>query len=262
MKITIIGGGNMGGAIARGLTLGTQVAANDITVADINTTVLDGLKAFNPAINTFTDNAAAVATADMVIIAVKPWLIDKVVAQIKPTLDQSRQIIASIVAGVPFVHLNEILDNGVDTPMLFRIIPNTAISVLQSMTMISSCNATPEQESLMCTMFDELGRSILIEERLMTAATALCSCGTAFALRYVRASMEGGVEMGFYPDQAKEIVAQTVKGAVELLLANGTHPEAEIDKVTTPGGITIKGLNEMEHAGFTSAVIRGLKASK
>ncbi len=261
MKIAIIGGGNMGGAIARGLTLGTQVAASDITVADINETVLNGLKQFNPAINTTTDNVQAVTTANMVIIAVKPWLIDKVVEQIKPALNQ-KQIIASIVAGVPFEHLKEVLDYKMFLPALFRIIPNTAISVLQSMTMISSCNATPEQEKLVCSLFNELGRTILIEERLMTAGTALGSCGTAFALRYVRASMEGGVEMGFYPDQAKEIVAQTVKGAVELLLANGTHPETEIDKVTTPGGITIKGLNEMEHAGFTSAVIRGLKASK
>lgn len=262
MKITIIGGGNMGGAIARGLTLGSLVSASDITVADINENVLNGLTEFNPAINTTTDNAEAVATADMVIIAVKPWLIDKVVAGIKPTLEQDKQIIASIVAGVPFTHLQEILDNGVDTPALFRIIPNTAISVLQSMTMIAASNATPEQVDTVCSLFNELGRTAFIEERLMTAGTALGSCGTAFALRYVRASMEGGVEMGFYPDQAKEIVAQTVKGAVELLLANGTHPETEIDKVTTPGGITIKGLNEMEHAGFTSAVIRGLKASK
>ena len=95
----------------------------------------------------------------------------------------------------------------------------------------------------------------------MGAATALCSCGTAYALRYIRAAVEGGVELGLYPDQAKAIVAQTVKGAADMLMTSGEHPEAEIDKVTTPGGITIKGLNRMEACGFSTAVIEGLKAS-
>ena len=130
------------------------------------------------------------------------------------------------------------------------------------MTAIASYNASTEQEKLILSIFNELGKSILIEERLMVAATALGSCGTAFALRYIRAAIEGGIEMGLYAHQAKEIVSQTVKGAAELLMHNQSHPEEEIDKVTTPGGITIKGLNEMEHAGFTSAIIRGLKASQ
>ena len=130
------------------------------------------------------------------------------------------------------------------------------------MTFVSSCNATHEQEELVVNLFNELGSAMLIEENLMTAGTALASSGIAFAMRYIRASSEGGVELGFYPDQAKEIVLKTVKGAVDLLLANKSNPETEIDKVTTPGGITIRGLNEMELAGFTPSVIRGLKASK
>ena len=81
-------------------------------------------------------------------------------------------------------------------------------------------------------------------------------------MRYIRAAMEGGVELGFRPEEAARIVEQTVKGAATLLLTQGTHPEAEIDKVTTAGGITIKGLNAMEREGFTNAVIEGLKASK
>lgn len=95
----------------------------------------------------------------------------------------------------------------------------------------------------------------------MDAAMALGSCGTAYALRYVRAAMEAGVELGLYPSQAKLIVAQTVKGAAQLLMTNDSHPEEEIDKVTTPGGFTIKGLNRMEACGFTNAVVEGLKAS-
>lgn len=263
MKITVIGGGNMGGAIARGLTQGTLVKAENITVSDLNQNALESLKAFNDKINITSDSKKAIDDADIIVVALKPWLMEPVLEQLKSEIDYEKQIIVSIAAGITFDQLNEFLkkDDCYD-PVLFRVIPNTAISILESMTIMASCNATNEQENLIKSIFDELGKSIIVDEKMMGAGTALASCGTAYALRYVRAAMEGGVEMGFYPDAAKEIVAQTVKGAVELLLANGSHPEVEIDKVTTPGGITIKGLNEMEHAGFTSAVIRGLKASK
>jgi pyrroline-5-carboxylate reductase len=129
------------------------------------------------------------------------------------------------------------------------------------MTFVASANASKPQDELVLSLFSELGKAILINESLFGAVTALSSCGIAYAFRYIRAAMEGGVEMGVNPAQSKEIVIQTLRGAIDLLEANDSHPEAEIDKVTTPGGITIKGLNEMEHAGFTSAVIRGLKAS-
>jgi pyrroline-5-carboxylate reductase len=105
-----------------------------------------------------------------------------------------------------------------------------------------------------------MGQTIITEERLLGAGTTLASCGIAYAMRYVRAASEGGVELGFKAGEAQKIVMQTMRGAVELLQATGMHPEAAIDLVTTPGGVTIKGLNEMEHAGFTSSVIRGLKA--
>ncbi len=263
MKIAIIGGGNMGGAIARGLTQGTLISAENITVSDLNEKALEALKAFNNKINVTSNSKTAIDEADIIVVALKPWLMEPALEQMKHDIDFEKQIIVSIAAGITFDNLNEYLKKeDCYDPILFRVIPNTAISILESMTIMASCNANEEQEALIKSIFDELGKSILVEERMMAAGTALASCGTAYALRYVRAAMEGGVEMGFYPEAAKEIVAQTVKGAVELLLSNGTHPETEIDKVTTPGGITIKGLNEMEHAGFTSAVIRGLKASQ
>ena len=145
---------------------------------------------------------------------------------------------------------------------IFRLIPNTAISVGESMTFISHNKvATTEQIAAVVALFDTLGKASVIEERLMGAATALCSCGIAYAMRYVRAAMQGGVEMGIYPGESKDYVLQTLRGAVALLEATGNNPEVEIDKVTTPGGITIKGLNEMEANGFSNAVIKGLKAS-
>ena len=128
-------------------------------------------------------------------------------------------------------------------------------------TYISCQNANKEQQTQLLRLFSLLGKAEIVDEKLIPAVTALTSCGIAFAFRYIRAAMEGGVELGVYPNNAKEGILQTLRGAIDLLEANGTHPEQEIDKVTTPGGITIKGLNEMEHAGFTSSVIRGLKAS-
>ena len=111
-------------------------------------------------------------------------------------------------------------------------------------------------------IFQELGDAMLVEERLMGAGMALASCGIAYAMRYIRAATEGGVELGMYARDAQRIVQQTLRGAVELLEATGGHPEEEIDKVTTPGGITIRGLNAMEQNGFSNSVIQGLKASK
>ena len=131
------------------------------------------------------------------------------------------------------------------------------------MTFVShSATASAQQVANVEAIFNALGKAAVIEERLMGAATSLCSCGIAFAMRYVRAATEGGVELGIYPNDAKQYVLQTLRGAVELLEATGNNPEVEIDKVTTPGGITIKGLNAMEAHGFTIAVIEGLKASK
>lgn len=268
MKITIIGTGNIGGAIARGLAKGHIFKASDITCTFHTQESLDKVKAVNPDFITSLDNTKAVKNADIIIIAVKPWRVEEVIDQIKGELNYDKQIIVSVAAGITFDTLEAYLtknmgfDDCFVTPTIFRIMPNTAIEVLSSMTFVAARNASPEQIDLVIRIFNELGNAMLVEERLMAAGTALASSGIAFALRYIRAAIEGGVELGFYPKQAQEIVVHTVKGAVDLLLENKSNPEMEIDKVTTPGGITIKGLNEMELSGFTSSVIRGLKASK
>ncbi len=267
MKITIIGSGNMGGAIAKGLSQGSIFQANDITCTAQTDETLEKMRNINEAFNLTHDNINAVREADIVIIAVKPWRVQSIIEEVRPALQFDKQIIVSIAAGVTFEQLNGFLTKTATSkahvnPVIFRVMPNTAIEVKSSMTFISAYNASQEQIDLVLSIFNELGNAILIEERLMEAGTALASSGIAFALRYIRAAIEGGVELGFYPKQAQEIVVHTVKGAIDLLLENKSNPEAEIDKVTTPGGITIKGLNEMELSGFTSAVIRGLKASR
>jgi pyrroline-5-carboxylate reductase len=263
MRLTIIGAGNMGGAIACGLANGSIIKANEITCSDHSQAALEKIRTLNPAIRTTSNNREAVEKADIVLLAVKPWLTETVLSEIKSGLNYAEQIVISIVAGVTFEQLTRFLEKErEEPPVLFRLIPNTAIGVRNSMTFISAQQASQEQIDTVLSIFNELGAALLVEERLMAAGTALASCGIAYAFRYIRAAMEGGVELGFYPNQARDIVLQTLKGAVALLEANNTHPEEEIDKVSTPGGITIKGLNEMEHAGFTSAVIRGLKASR
>ena len=264
MKIAIIGTGNMGNAIVRGLVAGAQIDPLNIVCSDSSENALRKVKTFHAAIQTVSDNKTAVRGVDIVLLAVKPWLLEEVIYEIKPALDYEKQMIVSIAGGITFEQLDKFLcDRGKNAfPALFRLIPNTAIEVKQSMTFIASRNASQDQIKSIVNLFNKLGTTIVVDEKLMSAGTSLASCGIAYAFRYIRAATEGGVELGFYPEQAKNIVLQTLKGAVELLQANGNHPEAEIDKVTTPGGLTIRGLNEMENAGFTSSVIRGLKANQ
>ena len=258
LKIAIIGAGNMGGAIARGLSKGTLINSKNISVSDISNDNLAAIKQFDAAINTSNSNEAIIKDADIIILAVKPWLVEVIADEIEDKIDYKKQILVSIAAGVDVLRLTNLFD---DEACLFRVIPNTAIDVLQSVSTISSFQATKEQEALILAIFNEMGKTFLVPESQLNAFMSLSSCGIAYAFRYIRAATEGGVEMGIYPHIAKEVVLQTLRGAIELLEATGAHPEAEIDKVTTPGGITIKGLNEMEANGFSNAVIKGLKAS-
>nr|WP_262896744.1 pyrroline-5-carboxylate reductase [Bacteroides gallinaceum] len=255
MKVVIIGAGNMGGAIARGLAQGHYVRVQDITVTNPSMPKLEKLKAEFPAIQVSTDNHEA-ADADVVIVAVKPWKVEEV---LKPLRLRQPQVLVSVAAGMTFEDLAHFVDP--EMPM-FRIIPNTAISLRASMTLIACRNASEQQTLTMLDLFNEMGLAMLIEEKQLAAATSLTSCGIAYVLKYVQAAMQAGVEAGIRPKDAMKMVAQTVEGAARLLLENeDTHPALEIEKVTTPGGITIKGVNSLEHDGFTSAVIKAIKAS-
>ena len=252
----------MGGAVARGLAKGTLIPTSDIYVSNPSTPKLEALKGEFTEINTSTNNCAVAREADMIILAVKPWKVVEVLEELKPHLDYSRQTVASMVGGLGIAQLSEWLDKGdEELPATYIIIPNTAIATMSSMTFIASARTTQKQDTELVEVFNELGVAMLVDEGLIPAGTSLASCGIAYALRYIRAAMEGGVELGFRADDAKRIVMQTLRGAADILEANDSHPEAEIDRVTTPGGLTIKGLNAMEAAGFTPSVIEGLRAS-
>ena len=215
------------------------------------------LSKFDPAFCLTTDSHEAVKSADIVVFAVKPWLMEEVVRDLAPDIDVSRQIVASVAAGISFSQLSDWL-GGV--PALFRIIPNTAIEIGSGVTFISSCNASDQARAMMLDMFSQMGYALEVEEDMMAAGTALASCGIAYAMKYIKASVSGGETLGFSAEQAQKIVEYTVKGATELLLATGNAPQTEIDKVTTPGGLTMKGLAAMEDSGFSLAVENGLKA--
>ena len=258
MKVSIIGGGNMGGAIARGLAESGILQPEQITVINRREVKTRQMKAYNPKINAVTGDYSSLATADIVVIAVKPWMVQALAEEHLAKCPNNGQIIVSVAAGIPLSDLEAWAGLG---KTIVCAIPNTAAEVRQSITFISGIHVDDAQKESVLRLFQAIGQAEWIEERLLGPATVLCSCGIAFAFRYIRAAMEGGVEMGLYPQAAKQGILQTLRGAIELLEQHDSHPEQEIDKVTTPGGLTIKGLNEMEHAGFTSAVIRGLKAS-
>ena len=178
---------------------------------------------------------------------------------IKPLRLRQPQVLVSVAAGLTF----EDLAHYVDPEMpIFRVIPNTAIAINESLTLMAARNASYEQTETMLKLFNEMGVTVLIEEKLFSAGTSLTSCGIAYVLKYVQAAMQAGIELGFKPQEAKKMVAQTMLGAAQLLLKDEqSHPTIEIEKVTTPGGITIKGLNRLEHDGFTSTVINAIKES-
>lgn len=252
MKIAIIGAGSMGGAIAFGL-VESGFNPSDITMSNPHE---EKLKSFaEKGMSVTTDNKEACQSADIVFIAVKPWILPNVVKEIKDTLHYNYQAVSVVAAGVSGADLRDMFDYNGYCPTISLSMPNTAVKCRQSMTFIVPVTGNEKNPDI--EIYRRLGEVKVIEERLLSAATSLASCGIAYALRYVRAATEGGVQLGFRASEAQEIVAQTVKGAA-MLLSGGEHAEAEIDKVTTPGGLTIKGLNAMENAGFTRSVIKGL----
>ncbi|UAY51383.1 pyrroline-5-carboxylate reductase [Ferruginibacter albus] len=254
-KIAIIGGGNLGSAIAEGILKSKFAKAADIIVTKRNVSTLKSLK--DKGIAVISDNAEAVRKSELIILAVKPFQIADVLSGLKKELT-AKHILVSVITGVSIADIEEITKKKLP---VFRAMPNTAIAIQQSITCISQKNASDEQIKYVKELFATLGKEVSIDEKLMDAATVLGACGTAYAMRYIRANIQGGIEIGFDANTANTIVAQTVKGAAELLLQKGTHPEQEIDKVTTPKGCTIAGLNEMEHQGFSSSLIKGIAAS-
>ena len=252
MKVHIIGGGNLGASIAIGIAKFTE--GKQVTVTRRNTTNILHLEQLGVTIS--SDNKHNIQDADIIILTIKPYQVDTVLAEILPAI--TNKTIASAVSGLSIENLqNKIGANH----QAVRIMPNIAAQFGASATCIAFQESNKEAAQNVVRLFEGLGTAPIIDEKLMDAATVLAASGTAFALRYIRASMQAGIEIGFDWQTALAISAQTVKGAAEMLLEEKTHPEQLIDRVTTPQGCTIAGLNEMEMHGFSSSLIRGIKTS-
>ena len=255
-KVTIIGSGNIGLSLAKGLVKSAFASAADITLTRRNLNAL--AEEASQGFSVSNDNKAAVKGADIIVFAVLPQQLKKVLVEVAPEIDKKNQIFVSILSGVSCADLRAVLG---DDATVVRAMPNTAIAIGQSMTCIASDHASEGSLAEVERMFETVGSVVIINEDLMTSATALCACGIAFFLRAIRAASQGGVEIGFHAHDALKMAVQTAKGAADLLLHTNAHPEGEIDKVTSPKGCTIAGLNEMEHHGFSSAFIKGIKLS-
>ncbi|MFI0491661.1 pyrroline-5-carboxylate reductase [Flavobacterium sp.] len=252
MKVHIIGGGNLGVSIALGIAKFSTT--NQVTVTRRNTSSILYLEKLGVTVS--TDNTHHIQEADVVILTIKPYQVNTVLAEILPAI--SNKVIASAVSGLSIEALQKKIG---DTHHAVRIMPNIASQFGASATCIAFDEKNKENAQNVVALFQDLGTAPIIDEKLMDAATVLAASGTAFALRYIRASMQAGIEIGFDWKTALAISAQTVKGAAEMILEENIHPEQLIDRVTTPQGCTIAGLNEMEMHGFSSSLIRGIKTS-
>lgn len=256
-KVSVIGAGNMGGAVARGLA--GCAAKYEVCVSNPSTGKLEAIKADYPYVFTTTSNPECARGADVIILGIKPWKVRKVIEELRPVWLSSgaEPILVSMAAGIDIAALREMAGPEVS---IYKAIPNTAVSVGCGVTFVSRETPDETDDSIVADIFSIMGLTEIVEERMLDAGMAVASCGMAFMMRMLRAMTEGGVELGLYPATALRAAAATMRGAAELIERNRLHPEQEVDKVTTPGGLTIRGLNAMEEAGFTGAVVKGLRA--
>jgi len=255
-NIAILGSGNIGTSLAKGLVKSSFSSPGQIWLTRRSPSALGSFS--EQGFQVSADNAAAVAAADIVVLCVLPQQLNQLLEQIRDVIDVSKHLVISVASGVSCADIRSKLLPGLQ---VVRAMPNTAIAIAQSMTCVATDNAADDNLQQVTRMFETVGSVVKINEDLMTSATALCACGIAFFLRAIRAASQGGVEIGFHAEDALKMAVQTAKGAADLLLQMHSHPEQEIDKVTSPKGCTIAGLNEMEHNGFSSSLIKGIKLS-
>ena len=253
--IAILGGGNLGQALARGWAKAGRYRPGEISLIRRQAGKLAEFAEAGYAVG--TDLAAAVRSRRTIVLAVQPQQLEALMQEIRGALKPEHRII-SVVSGVGTAQIRAMAGTAV---AVVRAMPNTAVSIGESMTCLAAAPDAAEALKEAVSLFDLVGRTLIIAEEMMIPATALCACGVAFFLRAVRAASQGGIEIGFHPEEALLLAAQTAKGSAALLLMEDHHPESQIDRVTTPRGCTIAGLNEMEHQGFSSAMIKGILVS-
>ncbi len=254
MKIAIIGTGNLGKSIAKGLI--TTNAITTLHLTKRNTETISELEGYKNVTIT-EDNVIAVQKSDILIFAVQPAHLESILKEIAPHLS-GKHVIISTITGFAISKIESLVGEG---QFIIRAMPNTAIAVGKSMTCLCSNEEGKKRIKIAEAIFNRLGHSICIPENQMQAATVVCASGIAFWMRLIRATTQAAIQLGFDSKVAQELAMHTCEGAAHLLINTGNHPEEEIDKVTTPKGCTIEGLNEMEHKGLSSSLIQGMVAS-
>jgi len=253
-KIGIVGCGNLGLSLLKGIKQNDSEAI--IYGSKRNVSGISHLQDEKTIIT--SNNLELISNCEIIILALKPYTILPFLKENSSFFAPKKHTIVSVATGITITEMKSCFEFDID---VFRAMPNTASSVNESITAISFGSDSLGRTDAVTSIFDCVGESIVIDESLMESATILGACGIAYVLRFMRAMIQGGIEVGFDSNTATKIVSQTVKGAAELIITNGSHPEQEIDKVTTPKGCTIVGLNEMEHSGFSSALIKGIVTS-
>lgn len=254
MKIAIIGTGNLGSSIAKGLINNksfTSLYLSDKNTAAVNVFIDEDY------VTITSDNVLAVQESDILIFALQPRHINKVLESVSPNITNNH-VVMSVAAGFEISKIESIIGSDKN---IIRVMPNTAISIGKSMTCLAANEKGQSKMGLAKKIFNQLGTTMVIPEEQIQAATVICASGIAFWMRLVRATTQGAIQLGFEADVAHELAVQTCFGSASLLIESGRHPEQEIDRVTTPSGCTIEGLNAMEHQGLSSALIQGIVAS-
>ena len=256
-KIAIIGCGNMGEALVAGLLADGAATPAGLWVTDV---VADRLAALKQryGIRTGGDNGEAASWADVVILAVKPQVMDRVLDELKDRLSE-RTLVISIAAGIPLARIAARLGG---TRKLVRVMPNTPCLIRAGASAVAVApSVSAEERAQAIRLFESVGTVVVVEERLMDAVTGLSGSGPAYVFQIIEALADGGVKMGLPRDTALTLAAQTVLGAARQLIETGEHPARLKDKVASPGGTTIAGLHALEAGGVRSALIAAVEAA-
>jgi pyrroline-5-carboxylate reductase len=259
-SLVVIGGGRMGEAIVAGLLKSRAMSASEITIAEPSATRRADLTAEYGVV--CVADGAAVLPASAVILAVKPQIMDTVVAGLSESLSGS--LVISIAAGISCGRLEAMLPAGT---AVVRVMPNTPAMVGEGMAVVSGgSEASEEQVALAQKLFSAIGKAIVLDERYQDAATAISGSGPAYFALVVDALSRAGVGQGLPRDVAQLLAVQTMSGTARLIEQTGTHPEALLDAVASPGGTTIAAVEALEsravRAAFAEAVAAAVARAK
>lgn len=259
LKIAILGAGNIGGSLLGGILKSHLAEPKDVVATDAREERRRELEEqWKVRVLPTSANQEAVAGRDLVILAVKPNIVPKVLEEIRDVLKEN-QIVLSVAAAVPLSFIESVLGKRVS---LFRAMPNIPVLVEEGATAVAGNQATtPEQRKVIEKIFGSLGAVVFVDETQLDAVTGLSGSGPAYVYTVIEALIEGGIKMGLSQEVATRLTVQTVLGSAKLVRETRLHPAVLRDEVTTPGGTTIAALHELEKHGLRSMLISAVETA-